>query len=148
MISENKLNADLQQFKYVLCFQDINASKLMIAGGKGANLGELSRIKDIKVPDGFCVNTTAYKEIICDNKAFNSLLDQLAILKPGDRKIISETTAKIRKLIWEISIPKSIDTEITRCLKQMGERNAYAVRSSATAEDLSTDPLQDSRTPI
>lgn len=138
MISENKLNVDLQQFKYVLCFQDINASKLMIAGGKGANLGELSRIKDIKVPDGFCVNTTAYKEIICDNKAFNSLLDQLAILKPGDRKIISETTAKIRKLIWEISIPKSIDTEITRCLKQMGERNAYAVRSSATAEDLST----------
>ena len=47
-------------------------------------------------------------------------------------------SAKIRKVIEEIAIPKDIDEEITRHLEQLGEKNAYAVRSSATAEDLPT----------
>ena len=66
------------------------------------------------------------------------LLDQLAILKADNRKGISETSAKIRKLIEGIAIPKDIEDEITRHLEQLGERNAYAVRSSATAEDFPT----------
>src|SRR4030095_12773398 len=103
------------------------------------NLGELSRIEGVQVPDGFCVTTEAYKEIIeGEGEEFNSLLDQLAILRPENRKGIGETSAKIRKMIEEIAIPKSIDNEITRHLEQLGERNAYAVRSSATAEDLPT----------
>jgi len=40
---------------YVLCFQEIDRSKFMVAGGKGANLGELSRIKGIRVPEGFAL---------------------------------------------------------------------------------------------
>jgi phosphoenolpyruvate synthase/pyruvate phosphate dikinase len=49
---------------YVLDFQDIDKSKLMVVGGKGANLGELSRIEGIIVPDGFCISTEAFKRII------------------------------------------------------------------------------------
>lgn len=123
---------------YILGFQEIDKTKLALAGGKGANLGELSRIEGIQVPDGFCVTTEAYKEIVGNNEAFNSLLDQLAVLKADNRKGISETSAKIRKLIEEIAIPEGISNEITRHLKQLGEGNAYAVRSSATAEDLPT----------
>ena len=48
---------------YVLGFQDIDKKKLMIVGGKGANLGELSRIEGIHVPDGFCITTEAFKRI-------------------------------------------------------------------------------------
>ncbi|HKO79067.1 MAG TPA: phosphoenolpyruvate synthase [Chitinophagaceae bacterium] len=121
---------------YILGFREIDKTKLAMVGGKGANLGELCRIEGVPVPDGFCVTTEAYKEIIGNNSVFSSLLDQLAILKADNRKGISETSAKIRKLIGEIAIPKSIDIEITRHLEQMDERNAYAVRSSATAEDL------------
>ena len=55
-----------------------------------------------------------------------------------NRKAIRETSAKIRDLIESISIPKDIEGEIIRHLKQAGEKNAYAVRSSATAEDLPT----------
>ena len=123
---------------YILGFQEIDKTKLAMVGGKGANLGELSRIEGIQVPEGFCVTTEVYKEIIGNSEAFNSLLDQLAILKADNRKGISETSAKIRKVIEEIAIPKGIDNEITRHLEQLGERNAYAVRSSATAEDLPT----------
>ena len=123
---------------YILGFQEIDKTKLALVGGKGANLGELCRIEGIQVPEGFCVTTEAYKEITGNSEEFNALLDQLIILKVDNRKGISETSAKIRKLIEEITIPKSIDTEITRHLEQLGERNAYAVRSSATAEDLPT----------
>ena len=123
---------------YILGFQEIDRSMLSMVGGKGANLGELYRIGDVQVPAGFCVTTEAYKEIIGGSTAFNSLLDQLTILKADSRKGISEISAKIRKVIEEIAIPKGIEKEITRHLEQLGEKVAYAVRSSATAEDLPT----------
>lgn len=123
---------------YVLGFQEIDKTKLAMVGGKGANLGELSRIEGIQVPEGFCVTTEAYKEIIENNKEFNSLLDQLPLLKADNREGIGEISAKIRKVIEGIAIPRGIDKEITRHLAQLGEKNAYAVRSSATAEDLPT----------
>ncbi|WP_217603612.1 phosphoenolpyruvate synthase, partial [Chitinophaga sp. GbtcB8] len=121
---------------YILGFQETGKTKLALTGGKGANLGELSRIEGIQVPGGFCVTTEAYKEIIGNNRTFNSLLDQLSVLKADNRKDIGETSAKIRKLIEAITIPEGISKEITRQLEQLGEGNAYAVRSSATAEDL------------
>jgi pyruvate,water dikinase len=49
---------------YVLGFHDIDKTKLTVVGGKGANLGELSRIEGILVPDGFCISTDAFKRII------------------------------------------------------------------------------------
>ena len=122
----------------VLEFKEIDKTKLGIVGGKGANLGELSRIESIRVPEGFCVTTEAYKEIIGNGEELNSLIGQLTMLKADNRESIRETAAKIRKLIEEIAIPKNIDNEISRHLEQMGEADAYAVRSSATAEDLPT----------
>lgn len=123
---------------YLLGFQEIDKTKIAIVGGKGANLGELSRLKGIQVPEGFCVTTEAYKEIIGNNEKFNSLLDQLSHLKADNREGIGEISAKIRKAIEGTAIPKGIDNEITRHLELLGEKNAYAVRSSATAEDLPT----------
>ncbi|HMJ71119.1 MAG TPA: phosphoenolpyruvate synthase [Cyclobacteriaceae bacterium] len=123
---------------HILEFQEIDKTKIATVGGKGANLGELSRIEGVQVPGGFCVTTEAYKEVVGHSEELNSLLDQLTVLSADNRKSISETGAKIRKLIEEIPIPKGIEKEITRHLEQLGERNAYAVRSSATAEDLPT----------
>lgn len=123
---------------YVLGFKEIDKTKLAAVGGKGANLGELSRIPGIQVPEGFCVTTEAYKEIIVNNEEFNSLLDQLSLLKAENRQGVGEISAKIRKVIEGIIIPVGIEKEITHHLEQLGEKNAYAVRSSATAEDLPT----------
>ncbi|HWP97073.1 MAG TPA: phosphoenolpyruvate synthase [Syntrophomonadaceae bacterium] len=121
---------------YVLVFQEIDKTKLMVVGGKGANLGELSRIEGIQVPEGFCVTTEAYKTIIEHNQEFNALLGELSLLKVQDRERIGEISGKIRRVIEGTAIPKDINEEITRYLIKFGEKNAYAVRSSATAEDL------------
>ena len=49
---------------YILGFQEIDHTKLAMVGGKGANLGELSGLEGVKVPEGFCVTTEVYKEVI------------------------------------------------------------------------------------
>ncbi len=123
---------------FVLGFQDIDKSKLPIAGGKGANLGELTRIEGIQVPDGFCISTEAFKKIIGESPSVKKSLDQLSLLKVEDRHKIGEVSSEIRRVIEGIRIPQNIDNEITRHLEQLGENNAYAIRSSATAEDLPT----------
>ncbi|GHP00386.1 putative phosphoenolpyruvate synthase [Reticulibacter mediterranei] len=123
---------------YILCFQEIDTTKLALVGGKGANLGELSRIEGIQIPQGFCVTTEAYQEIVGKNEEIQSLLDRLSLLKADDREGIGEISATIRELIEGIAIPQGIDHEVTRHLERLGENHAYAVRSSATAEDLPT----------
>ena len=123
---------------YVLGFQDIDKTKLMVVGGKGANLGELSRIEGIHVPDGFCISTEAFKRIIGEMSTFNELLDKLSLLRVEDRDKIGELSGEIRRVMVGIAIPEDINEDITRFLSRLGEKNAYAIRSSATAEDLPT----------
>jgi len=123
---------------YVLSFREIDKHKLMVVGGKGANLGELSRIEGTRVPEGFCITTEAYKKIINEAPELGSLLEQLSLLKAEDRKKISEISGMIRRVIEGIIIPKDIEEEILHYLAKYGGNHAYAVRSSATAEDLPT----------
>ncbi|MBD2777061.1 phosphoenolpyruvate synthase [Iningainema tapete] len=123
---------------FVLCFQDIDKTKLMVVGGKGANLGELSKIEGIRVPEGFCISTEAFKRIIGETSSINELLDRLSVLKVEDRDKISELCGEIRQVIEEIAIPEDINEAIACLLSRLGENNAYAIRSSATAEDLPT----------
>lgn len=121
---------------YVLGFKEIDKSKLPVVGGKGANLGELSKIEGIRVPDGFCITTEAYKRIVENNPEFNALLHQLSLLKVDDREKIGELSKKIRGVIEGVSISEDIVEEVSQYVSKLGEKSAYAVRSSATAEDL------------
>jgi len=123
---------------FVLGFQDINKTMVMAVGGKGANLGELSGIEGIRVPDGFCITTEAFKRIIGETPSIKELLEQLSLLKVADRDKIAELSGEIRRVIEGIAIPEDINEAITRFLSRLGEKGAYAVRSSATAEDLPT----------
>src|SRR5438552_4353855 len=123
---------------YILGFQEIDKTKFAMVGGKGANLGELTRIEGIHVPDGFCISTEAFKRIIEETSSINELLDQLSLLKAEDRDKIGVLSGEIRRVIEGIAIPQDINKEITRFLSRLDEKNAYAVRSSATAEDLPT----------
>ncbi len=123
---------------YVIDFQDIDKTKILVVGGKGANLGELSRIEGIRVPGGFCISTEAFKRIIGKTSSVNELLDKLSLLKVEERDKIGELGGEIRRIIEGIAIPEDINEEIFRFLSRLGEKNAYAIRSSATAEDLPT----------
>jgi rifampicin phosphotransferase len=123
---------------YVLSFQDINESHVAVVGGKGAQLGELSRIEGIRVPTGFCVTTVAFGRIMADASSIRARLDPLSRLSPDDREAIRTLSAEIRRILEGIAIPDDLASLITRSVVRLGERAAYAVRSSATAEDLPT----------
>lgn len=120
---------------YVIDFQELDKSAPAIAGGKGANLGELRKIEGITVPDGFCVSTEAFRRII-DEATAPSLLEKLSGLAVENRKAISEAGREIRKAIEGVRIPEDVQEEIMDHFTRLGEQGAYAVRSSATAEDL------------
>jgi phosphoenolpyruvate synthase/pyruvate phosphate dikinase len=117
---------------YVLDLEDIDATQLALAGGKGASLGELSRVEGIRVPPGFCVTTEAFRRIVAP--AIEDRLDRLSLLDPDDRDGIRTLSEEIRRVIEAIPIPGELAAAITGALTP----GAYAVRSSATAEDLPT----------
>ncbi|GGH20688.1 phosphoenolpyruvate synthase [Paenibacillus segetis] len=120
----------------VLDFQEMDKTKLLLVGGKGLNLGEISKIEGIQVPEGFCVTTVGYQKAIVQNETYHTLLDQLNMLTVEDRDQIGEISGKIRHIIMEVEIPSDVVTAVTHYLSQFGDEHAYAVRSSATAEDL------------
>ncbi|HEK9098958.1 TPA: phosphoenolpyruvate synthase [Bacillus pseudomycoides] len=121
---------------YVLEFREIDKTRQMVVGGKGGNLGELSKIHGIQVPEGFCVTTKAYRKSLEKNEAFHALLDQLTLLKGEGRNQIGEISREIRKIILEVEIPSDVVKAVAHYLSRFGNEHAYAVRSSATAEDL------------
>ncbi|ASN22714.1 phosphoenolpyruvate synthase [Streptomyces pluripotens] len=121
---------------YVLDLQEIDARQVPVVGGKGAHLSRLSRIEGVRVPAGFCVTTDAFRRIMADAPSIDDRLDQLSHMDPDDRVVVGTLSAQIRRAIEEIAIPDDLAVAITRALTRLGEHTAYAVRSSATAEDL------------
>lgn len=121
---------------FVLDFQEIEKTQLFLVGGKGLNLGELSNIQGIQVPEGFCVTTVGYEQAIGKNGVFKTLLNQLAMLKIEERDQIGEISKKIREVIMAVEIPVDVVESVAHYLSHFGDEHAYAVRSSATAEDL------------
>ncbi|MYZ35429.1 rifamycin-inactivating phosphotransferase [Streptomyces sp. MnatMP-M17] len=121
--------------QYVWDLQEVDETQVAVVGGKGAHLGGLSRIEGIRVPAGFCVTTDAFRRIMAEAPSID---DRLSRLNPDDREAIRTLSARIRRTIEGIAIPGDLAAAITRALAQLGEQAAYAVRSSATAEDLPT----------
>ncbi|MDM8151211.1 phosphoenolpyruvate synthase [Priestia megaterium] len=120
----------------VLSFQEIKDTQLSLVGGKALNLGALSKIQGIQVPKGFCVTAAGYQKALEQNETFQALLNQLTMLKADDRDQIGEISEKVRQTILEIDVPSDVVKAVAHSLSQFGEEHAYAVRSSATAEDL------------
>ncbi|HEY1653461.1 MAG TPA: rifamycin-inactivating phosphotransferase [Acidimicrobiales bacterium] len=121
---------------YVLRFDEVDRSQVAVVGGKGAQVGELARIDGIRVPPGFCVTTRAFGRIMADAPSIEEQRDRLARLSPGDRAAIRTYSAEIRRTIEGIAIPEDLVAAIHGAVVRLGEPAAYAVRSSATAEDL------------
>ncbi|MFA1794815.1 phosphoenolpyruvate synthase [Bacillus velezensis] len=120
----------------VLGIHEIEKTQPLLVGGKGLHLGELSKIQGIQVPEGFCVTTAGYQKAIEQNETLQALLDQLTMLKVENRDQIGEVSKKIRQTIMETEIPSDVVKAVAYQLSRFGEEHAYAVRSSATAEDL------------
>jgi phosphoenolpyruvate synthase/pyruvate phosphate dikinase len=124
--------------QYVLDLREVDETQAAVVGGKGAHLGALSRIEGIRVPAGFCVTTDAFRGTIAEVPSLDDQLDELSRLDPDDREAVRTRCAGIRLTIESLAVPGDLAAAITRALAESGEQAAYAVRSSATAEDLPT----------
>ncbi|WP_239157145.1 phosphoenolpyruvate synthase [Actinocatenispora thailandica] len=117
---------------------DIDRTQRGRAGGKGAHLGELTRIDGVQVPDGFCVTTDAFDRALSTAPSVGAGIERLARLGPGDQDGIRALSAEIRREIEKITVPAEVAAAIEARLVRLGDRAGYAVRSSATAEDSPT----------
>ena len=125
---------------YVVKFEDLNKSDIGIAGGKGANLGELTQA-GIPVPPGFVVTAQAYEKFMEDagiNDKVMSILDEIDI---NDTKALQAAAEEIKSIINNAPIPDDMILLIKEAYNQLCQRvgeddTDVAIRSSATAEDL------------
>ncbi|MEE4543159.1 rifamycin-inactivating phosphotransferase [Streptomyces sp. V4-01] len=124
--------------RYVVDLREADETQVALVGGKGAHLGGLSRIEGISVPDGFCVTTDAFRLVADHVPSVRDLLDRLARVDAGDREGTRTLGARLRQAVEEAPVPEGLAAAITGALVRFGEQGAYAVRSSATAEDLPT----------
>ena len=132
---------DKQQ--YIASFDSLRMSDVGIVGGKNASLGEMiSQLAHlgVRVPGGFATTANAYREFLAQeglDKRIKTLLDAL---NTDDVTALAQTGKQIRKLIMDTPLPAGIESELRQACKQMAEKESsemsWAVRSSATAEDL------------
>ncbi|HSJ34327.1 MAG TPA: rifamycin-inactivating phosphotransferase [Acidimicrobiia bacterium] len=118
--------------------EHVDRTHAAVVGGKGAHLGELFDIPGIRVPTGFCVTTAAYRRMVAEVASIDPLVDRLAGLGSGDPDDLRRLSARIRRSIEEVAIPDEVERAIAAAVARLGDHLAYAVRSSATAEDLPT----------
>ena len=115
----------------ILDFIDIKKEDISLAGGKGANLGELTSAK-INVPKGFVITADAYKAFLKENSIDKIIEKNLRL----DESTLLKAAGYFRKLIISGRFSKEIQQLITDKYKSLGENVRVAIRSSATAEDL------------
>jgi pyruvate, water dikinase len=120
----------------VVWFQDIGREHVALAGGKGANLGELMRA-GIPVPSGFVVTTNAYVSYLDDANLSDKLASLLGGLDVGDREALHRTAAAARTMIVGSSEAPACAASVNAAYERLGG-GLVAVRSSATAEDSET----------
>lgn len=118
----------------VLDFQEIKKEDVMTAGGKGANLGEMTAA-GIAVPGGFVVTADAYKAFIKENHLEEMFRKELTEAGKDEAKLL-DAAKKFRHAISKGKLPEEVEKTVREKYAQLGEQARVAVRSSATAEDL------------
>ena len=119
---------------YVLDLEAIDATQLALVGGKGASLGELSRVEGIRVPPGFCVTADAFRRIVAP--AIEDRLDRLSLLDPDDRDGIRTLSEEIRRAIEAIAIPRDLAAAITGALDARAPTRSARARPPRTCRPL------------
>ena len=118
----------------ILDFAQIHKDDVLIAGGKGANLGEMTAA-GINVPKGFVITADAYREFLKENHIDEFIAHGLKQAHT-DEHTLSAVAAEFRKKITAGHFPTELEKEIRAKYAELGESKRVAVRSSATAEDL------------
>jgi len=125
---------------YVKKFEELDKNDIGIAGGKGANLGELTQA-GIPVPPGFVVTAQAYEYFMEEAGINDKVMEILEQIDVNDTKQLQEAAEEIKKIIIDSPIPDDLVMYIREYYNELCQRvdeddTDVAIRSSATAEDL------------
>ena len=135
----------MSTYHFIRFFADIGIGDVPLVGGKNASLGEMYRkLKDkhVRVPNGFAVTATAYREMLDAAHAWDALHAALDGINPDDVTTLAQRGNEAREIVYSAGLPANITNEIRQGYRQLqneyGHDVSLAVRSSATAEDLPT----------
>ena len=124
--------------KNILFFNQIDKDDLPLVGGKGANLGEMTKA-GFPVPNGFAVTVAAYDVFLDENDLGKQIASILKGTDRNDPNQLNAASKRIKRIILRGSVPKEVSHNIFIAYKKLSGRfkkSLVAVRSSATAEDL------------
>ncbi len=124
----------MREGRQVVWFNEVTKGDVALVGGKGANLGELTRA-NIPVPPGFIVTANAYFSFLEETRLVKKVDGLFTGLDVNNSEQLHTVAAAARQLIADAAMPPRIAEEIKQAYRQMGG-GLVAVRSSATAEDL------------
>ncbi|MDR2165006.1 MAG: phosphoenolpyruvate synthase [Zoogloeaceae bacterium] len=129
--------------QYVIPFEHLRKEDVDKVGGKNASLGEMiSQLADtgVRVPGGFATTAQAYRDFLAQSGLDKRIADTLEHLDVDDVNALARAGEQIRKWIVDTPFPLELTTEITeqyqRVISDSSSDISFAVRSSATAEDL------------
>ena len=118
----------------ILDFTQIHNDDILIAGGKGANLGEMTAA-GINVPKGFVITANAYREFLKENR-IDEIISRTLAEAQADEQALQSAAGEFREKITAGHFSAQLEKEIRAKYAELGEFARVAVRSSATAEDL------------
>jgi len=123
----------------IIWLGELGKNDIPLAGGKGANLGEMLR-NEIPVPNGFVVDSRTFTNFIERTGLRNKIIEILDGLNVEDTEELNSASKRVRELIESIEMLTEIKEEIKKAYRQLCEEEGgevyVAIRSSATAEDL------------
>jgi len=130
--------------RFILWFDELGMKDIPLVGGKNASLGEMTQqliSKDIEIPTGFAVTTTAFRRFIEANELDEEIVKALEGLDTDDPSDVARKGKAVRGLFLSSEFPHELMIEVMAAYKKLsrdlGVKNPQvAVRSSATAEDL------------
>ena len=126
---------------YVVSFEQLRMTDVDSVGGKNASLGEMiSQLADagVRVPGGFATTAQAFRDFLSDTGLDQRIAERLTTLNPEDVRELALAGAQIRQWITEAPVPQRLNDDIKAAfaLLDADGKGSFAVRSSATAEDL------------
>jgi pyruvate,water dikinase len=121
----------------VVFFKDLDKHSTPLVGGKGANLGEMTKA-GFPVPNGFAVTINAYDSFLLENDIAKKIYDILAVTDVNDPAQLDSASRRIQRMVMEAKIPDDVAKYVISAYKKLSgvfKKSYVAVRSSATAED-------------
>ena len=121
----------------VVWFEAVGPSDVASVGGKGANLGELTRA-GLPVPDGFVVTAEAYLDALDRAGIRERVCRRSAELDSSDDAALAVAASELQTLVGRVALPEELRLEVLSAYGRLGQDAFVAVRSSATGEDTAT----------